>query len=78
MTITEIVALASLLFSIGTNMALYIHLSSTMNGRFDSFERKMDARFEKVDGRFDSIERRLEMIQADTHNLDVRLTKLEK
>jgi hypothetical protein len=82
MTIAEIVAPASLLFSIGANMALYIHLSSTMNGRFDSFERKIDARFDaserKTDARFDSIERRLEMIQADTHNMDVRLTKLEK
>jgi hypothetical protein len=53
-----------------------------MNGRFDSFERKMDGSFDtferKVDARFESIERRLEMIQADTHNMDVRLIKLEK
>jgi hypothetical protein len=59
------------LVSIGTNVALYTHLSATMNGRFDVFERK-------VDGRFDSVERRLEMIQGDTHALDVRLTKLER
>jgi hypothetical protein len=60
MTLNEIVALASVLVSIGANVALYIHLSSTMNTRFDS------------------VERRLELIQGDTHHMDVRLTKLEK
>jgi hypothetical protein len=60
MTINEIVALASVLVSIGANVALYIHLSSVMNTRFDS------------------VERRLELIQGDTHHMDVRLTKLEK
>jgi hypothetical protein len=78
LTINEIVALASVLVSIGTNVALYIHLSAIMNGRFDSFERKVESRFERVDLRFDSVERRLEMIQGDTHALDVRLTKLER
>lgn len=72
MTIAEIVALASVLISIGTNIGLYIHLSSAMSGRFDS----VDQRFDSVDRKFESLERRLEMIQADTHNLDVRLTKL--
>jgi hypothetical protein len=60
MTISEIVALASVLISVGMNVGLYINLSSTMNGRFDS------------------IERRLEMIQGDTHQMDIRFTKLEK
>jgi hypothetical protein len=66
-TLNEIVALASVVLSIGTNIGLYIHLSSTMNTRFDSVDRK-----------FDSIERRLELIQGDTHQMDIRLTKLEK
>jgi hypothetical protein len=74
MTIAEIVALASVLISIGTNIGLYIHLSSAMSGRFDA----VDRRFDSVDRKFESVERRLEMIQADTHNLDVRLTRLEK
>ena len=56
----EIVAFASVVTSIGTNVALYVHLSSTMNSRFDSQDRKMDTRF-------DSIERRLELIQGDLH-----------
>jgi hypothetical protein len=71
MTISEIVALASVLISVGMNIGLYIHLSATMNSRFDSIERRMD-------GRFDSIERRLEMIQGDTHQMDIRISKLEK
>jgi len=67
MTISEIVALASVLISVGMNVGLYVHLSSTMNTRFDSVDRKLD-----------SVERRLEMIQGDTHQMDIRLTKLEK
>jgi hypothetical protein len=67
MTLNEIVALASVVLSIGTNIGLYIHLSSTMNTRFDSVDRK-----------FESIERRLELIQGDTHQMDIRLTKFEK
>jgi hypothetical protein len=81
MTIAEIVALASVLISIGTNIGLYIHLSSAMSGRFDTVDHRFDAvdrRFDSVDRKFESVERRLEMIQADTHNLDVRLTRLEK
>jgi hypothetical protein len=60
MTISEIVALASVLVSVGMNVGLYVHLSAVMNSRFDS------------------VERRLELIQGDTHHLDIRLTKLEK
>jgi hypothetical protein len=67
MTLNEIVAPASVVLSIGTNIGLYIHLSSTMNTRFDSVDRK-----------FESIERRLELIQGDTHQMDIRLTRLEK
>lgn len=70
MTLSEIVALSSVVISIGTNVALYIHLSSTVNARFDASERRIDARF-------DSIEHRLEMIQGDTHNMDIRITRLE-
>jgi hypothetical protein len=66
MTLNEIVALASVVLSIGTNIGLYIHLSSTMNSRFDSVDRK-----------FESVERRLEMIQGSLHEMDIRMTKLE-
>ena len=66
MTISEIVALASVLISVGMNVALYVHLSSVMNSRFDSVDRK-----------FDSVERRLELIQGDTHHMDIRITRLE-
>ncbi len=37
----------------------------------------MNRGFDAVDRRFDSIERRLEMIQGDTHQMDIRITKLE-
>jgi hypothetical protein len=60
MTINQIVALASVVISIGTNVALCVHLSSTMNSRFDP------------------IQRRLELIQGDMHNMDIRLTRLER
>jgi len=67
MSISEIVALASVLISVGMNVGLYDHLSSVMNSRFDSVDRK-----------FDFVERRLELIQGDLHNMDIRLIKLEK
>ena len=60
MTLAEIIALASVVISIGTNVALYTHLSSVMHARFDS------------------VERRLELMQGNLHDLDVRLTKLER
>ena len=91
MTISEIAALAAVVLSVGTNVALYIHLSAIMNTRFDSFGATMDnrfnsvdarfnsvdAKFSSVDARFDSIERRLELIQGDLHQMDIRLSKLE-
>jgi hypothetical protein len=60
MTLAEIIALASVVISIGTNVALYTHLSSVMHTRFDS------------------VERRLELMQGNLHDVDVRLTKLER
>ena len=60
MTLAEIIALASVVISIGTNVALYTHLSSVMHTRFDS------------------VERRLELMQGNLHDLEVRLTKLER
>ncbi len=42
MTATEIVTLATALLGIGTNVALYVHLSSTVNTRFDSVERRLE------------------------------------
>ena len=73
MTISDIVALGAVVLSIGTNVALYVHLSSALNSRFDS----VDRRFDSVDRHFESIERRLELIQGDTHHMDVRLSRLE-
>ena len=60
MTWNEVIALAALVLSVGTNVALYVHLSGVMNQRFDS------------------VERRLELMQGSMHELDIRLTKLEK
>jgi hypothetical protein len=74
MTISEIVTLASLaaaLIGIGTNVGLYILLSSTVNSRFDSFERKTDARF-------DSIERRFDVMLSKVIEIDNRLTRVEE
>jgi hypothetical protein len=45
---------------VGTNVALYIHLSGIMHTRFDG------------------VERRLELIQGSLHDLDTRVTRLEK
>ena len=39
-------AVSSVVISIGTNVALYVHLSSTVNARFDAQERRLDSRFE--------------------------------
>ena len=55
MTLSEIVALSSVVISIGTNVAPYVHLNSTINARFDASERRSEARF-------DSIEHGLEII----------------
>ena len=40
-TLSEIIALAAMVISIGTNVGLFIHLGSTMNTRFDSVERRL-------------------------------------
>ena len=63
MTLSDIVTLASLTITIGTNVALYIHLSSTLTSTINT--------------RFDLVERRLEMIEGDTQQMDIRLTRLE-
>jgi hypothetical protein len=42
MTLAEIIALASVVISIGTNVALYTHLSSVLHTRFDSVERRLE------------------------------------
>jgi hypothetical protein len=62
MTINDIVALAAVVISIGTNVALYIHLSSTMNGRFDLADRRSDVVLGKVieiDNRLTRVEERM-------------------
>jgi hypothetical protein len=42
MSIAEIIALASVVISIGTNVGLYIHLSSVVHARFDGVERRLE------------------------------------
>lgn len=46
MTLSEMVALSSVAIGIGTNVALYLHLSSTVNTGFDAQERRIDSCFE--------------------------------
>jgi hypothetical protein len=65
--INDIVALASVVIAISTNVVLYVHLSSTVNARFDSFER-----------RFDSLERRFEVMLGKLVEIDNRLTRVEE
>jgi len=71
MTWNEVIALAALVLSVGTNVALYVHLSGVVHQRFDAVHRDV------ADG-FASVERRLELMQGSMHELDIRLTKLEK
>jgi hypothetical protein len=62
MTLNEIMALASVVISIGTNVALYIHLSSIMNTRFDLIERRFEVMLGKVieiDNRLTRVEERM-------------------
>lgn len=77
------------LLSIGVNVALYLHvsstltstnatLSSTLTSNVATLTATMNNRFDAIDRRFESIERRLELIQGDCHQMDIRLTKLEK
>ena len=42
MTISEVVALAGVIISIGANVGIYIHLTSVMNNRFDSVEQRLE------------------------------------
>ena len=42
MTMSEGIAVAALVLSVGTNVALYIHLSGVMNSRFDGVERRLE------------------------------------
>jgi prefoldin subunit 5 len=67
LTINEIVALASVIVSIGTNVALYTHLSAVMNSRFES-----------VDRHFESLERRSDVMLGKVVEIDNRLTRVEE
>jgi prefoldin subunit 5 len=64
LTINEIVALASVIVSIGTNVALYTHLSTTLNATMNS--------------RFESLERRFDMMLGKMVEIDNRLTRVEE
>jgi hypothetical protein len=62
LAVNDIVALASVVIAIGTNVVLYVHLSSTMNTRFDSIERRFDVMLGKVigiDNRLTRVEERM-------------------
>ena len=82
MELNDIVALASVVIAIATNIGLYIHLSSTMNSRLDSMNSSVNARFDSMDrkiaGGFESVERRLELVQGSLHEMNMCLTKLER
>jgi hypothetical protein len=62
LAINDIVALAAVVIAISTNVVLYVHLSSTMNTRFDSLERRSDVMLGKVveiDNRLTRVEERM-------------------
>jgi hypothetical protein len=61
MTVSEIAALTAVILSVGTNVGLYIHLSSVMNNRFDSIER----RFEMMQGDLHQIDIRMTRLEVD-------------
>lgn len=42
MTVSEIAAIEAVVLSVGTNVALYVHLSGVMNSRFDSVDRRLE------------------------------------
>ena len=42
MTVNEVVALAAVVLSVGTNVALYIHLSSRIETRLESVDRRLE------------------------------------
>lgn len=48
MIISEISALTAVILSVGTNVALYVHLSSRMEARLASIETKLDILTGKV------------------------------
>jgi hypothetical protein len=64
LTLDAIVALASVIISIGANTALYIHLSSTLSATMNS--------------RFDSLERRFDVLLGKVVEIDNRLTRVEE
>jgi hypothetical protein len=59
LAINDIVALAAVVIAISTNVVLYVHLSSTMNTRFDLIER----RFETMLGKLVEIDNRLTRVE---------------
>jgi hypothetical protein len=67
MPINDIVALTAVVISICTNVGLYVHLSSTMNSRFDSMDRK-----------FESMERRFDVLLGKVIEIDNRLTRVDE
>ena len=67
MTIGEIAAFAAVVLSIGTNVGLYIHLSS-----------RLDSLSSSINTRFDSVERRLETLTGLVDKINVRLTRWER
>ncbi|MDQ6677784.1 MAG: hypothetical protein M3Z09_10865 [Acidobacteriota bacterium] len=76
LTISEISALVAVVLSVGTNVALYVHLSSTMNSRFDIAERKFESRFSDLKADILTI-LRTEMRSMEAI-MDARLSRIEE
>lgn len=83
MTINEIVSALAVVLSVGTNVALYVHLSARMEARFERMESRMEARFEASDRRAEARNQDLkDTWRAELHRveevLDARLKHLEE
>ena len=60
MTMGEVMALAAVGIPIGTNLALYLHLSRAMNARFDSVDRRLEmltGLIDRIDAHLTKLER---------------------
>ena len=75
MTIGEIAALAAVVISIGTNVGLYVHLSSRLDSVSSTMNSRLDSMNSSINTRFDSVERRLEMLAGLVDKINVRLTR---
>jgi hypothetical protein len=61
------------LVGILANTGLFIHLSSTMNSRFEHIE----ARFEHMEARFERVDQRFDTLMGKVIEIDNRLIRVE-